>query len=362
MVVVLGTVAGCNPSQGIEPKARAAEAGTQAESIRSVTVTRLTGRAYSSSIQATGTALPFRESILSFPVPGRLDSVLVQPGDRVKKGQVLMRLEREGFFLGVEQAGAAVAAAKVGLDSLELEMKRFDKLIDNKAVPRATYDKIKAQRDGAAAQYTMADVAQRQAKKALRDAQLRAPYNGVVSDVFKEVGEFIPSMPPTPVLKLVDASSLEVQVFLPEAEAPYASKGQQVRVRIDSAGVETSGRILFVSDRIQPMTHNFEVRIAIDNTDGNIKAGAFARVEIPRQAESQEQAIFVPLRAVQRDAAGEPFVFVAKDGSAVKMKVDLGETLDDQTMVRCCLKADQLLITSGLSELSPGDSIRVAAD
>ena len=64
------------------------------------------------------------------------------------------------------------------------------------------------------------------------------------------------------VSKIVDSSSLEVQVFLPESEAPFVRVGQKARVAIESAQVKAEGEVIFVSDRIQPMTQNFEIRIA----------------------------------------------------------------------------------------------------
>ncbi|MBW1872364.1 MAG: efflux RND transporter periplasmic adaptor subunit [Deltaproteobacteria bacterium] len=328
-----------------------------AKPAKEVSTVKIDKTKFISTLKATGVALPVRESYLSFSVPGHLKTVLVAPGDRVTKGQALMRLDREGFSLGVLQAEAAVAAAQVGLDQLKIEMGRYDRLIKSKSIPRAAYDKVKAHHDGAAAQHTMTEVAVKRARKALRDSELRAPYDGVINDVLKEVGEYIPSMPPTMVAKIVDSSSLEVQIFLPEAEAPFVKVGQQAKIMIDSALVKTHGEVIFVSDRIQPMTLNFEVRIRLDNPEGQIKSGAYTRVEIERSA--KDDAIFVPLRAVMHESEGQAFVFVEKLGKASRIKVELGESRGDQTLVTCCLKAGQQVITSGLADISDGDPVTV---
>ncbi len=358
-LVGVGALCGCRQSHGQEEQA-AQTRQTSGPKVRSVTAERLESSRFTSTIEASGTALPVRESYMGFSLSGRLEAVLVNQGDRVTKGQVLMRLDREGFFLGVQQAEAALAAAKVGLDQLKIEMNRFDRLIKNKAVPRATYDKVKAQHDGTAAQYTMAEVALKQARKALRDAELRAPYDGVITDLLKEQGEFIPSMPPAVVTKIVDSSSLEVQLFLPETEAPFVKVGQKARVTIDSAEVKTEGTVIFVSDRIQPMTQNFEIRIRLENPEGKIKAGAYSRVEIDRH--SQVDAVFVPLRAVKREADERAYVYMAIEGKAKKTMVELGESREDLTLIHCCLKEGQLVITSGLSELSDGDPVAATTD
>jgi RND family efflux transporter MFP subunit len=352
LMVIAMSLFACQPA---EQTSKAKQSDTKAT--KEVSTLKIDKAKFSSTLKATGVALPVRESYLSFSVPGHLKTVLVAPGDRVTKGQVLMRLDREGFFLGVQQAEAAVAAAQVGFDQLKIEMGRYGRLVKSKSVPRAAYDKVKAQHDGAAAQHVMTEVALKRARKALRDSELRAPYDGVVNDVLKEVGEYIPSMPPTMVAKIVDSSSLEVQIFLPESEAPFVKVGQQAKVMIDSALVKTNGEVIFVSDRIQPMTHNFEVRIRLDNPEGQIKSGAYTRVEIARS--TIEDAILVPLRAVIHESDEQAFVYVVKQGKAARIKVELGESRGDQTLVTCCLKAGQQLITTKLADISDGDPVTV---
>jgi membrane fusion protein (multidrug efflux system) len=127
-------------------------------------------------------------------------------------------------------------------------------------------------------------------------------------------------------------------------------------VEIDSAGLTREGEVIFVSDRIQPGSQTFEVRVKLDNADGAIKAGAFARVKMVRRDEPQ--ALLIPLRAVLRDE-GETNVFVARDGKAAKVPVRLGETQADRVLVLDGLKAGDELITSGVAELEPGQAVQL---
>jgi multidrug efflux system membrane fusion protein len=288
-------------------------------------------------------------------VPGTVDQILVQRGDRVKQGQALLRLDRSGFALGIAQAEAGLAAAKVGLDSLSTEKERFDRLLSNKAIPKATYDKVRAQYDGAAAQVALAEVGLKMAQKAYRDSELRAPYDGVITMVLKEVGEYAPAMPPTMLLKIVDTSALEVQVFLPESEATHVQVGQPAQVQIDSAGASRGGRVIFVSERIEPGSQTFEVRVGLANPDDQIKAGAFARVELVRSQD--DAALLVPLRSVQR-ADGKTFVFLAVDGRARRTQVTLGETAGDRILVTQGLQAGAEVIVSAVAELTDGQSVQ----
>ncbi|HUU02278.1 MAG TPA: efflux RND transporter periplasmic adaptor subunit [Myxococcota bacterium] len=348
-------IGGCGSSGAApESRARAPEAGEEKNKPRKVSVIKIEPQAFNSVIEASGTALPARESFLSLTVPGVIRKILVKRGERVKKGQALLGLDRSGFALGVEQAQAALDAAQVGFGSLETQKKRFDRLLAVKAVPRANYDKVKAQYDGTAATLAMAEVGLKMARKALADSELRAPYDGVITMLLKQVGEYAPAMPPTMLMKIVDNSSLDVQVFLPEVEAAYAHPGQEAEVHVDSADLTRRARVVFVSARIEPGSQTFEVRLTLDNQDGKIKAGAFSRVRINRR--QSDSALLVPLRAVVRKD-DQIWVYTVQEGKAVKTTVELGETSGDRALVLRGLAPGAEVVTSSLDRLQPGDAV-----
>ncbi len=355
-MILIGTSA-CNPAVETTAKAGTVEKAPVEAPPPIVSIQEIKPESHNSKITATGTALPVRSSFLSASVPGLIMDIQVKRGDRVKKNQVLLRLDAGGFALGVQQAEAGLAAAEVGVRTVERELKRFTRLRQSKAVPGATVDKVQAQHDGAVAQRDLAAVGLRMARRALRDATQRAPYDGVITMVLKEVGEYAPAMPPTMLMKIVDTSSLEVQAFLPEREATFAKVGAQARVRIDSADVERVGQVIFVSDAIDPGVQNFEIRVSVDNADGAIKAGAFARLEILRQ--KIDQALLIPKQAIARDQKDQPYVLAEHDGILQRIPVKLGEHTDTRSLVLEGLKPGQRIVTSGLADLHHGQKVRV---
>ena len=357
-MIFVGTSA-CNPAVETTAKAGTVEKAPVEAPAPIVSIQEIKPESHNSKITATGTALPVRASFLSASVPGLIMDIQVKRGDRVKKNQILLRLDAGGFALGVQQAEAGLAAAEVGVRTVERELKRFTRLRQSKAVPGATVDKVQAQHDGAVAQRDLAAVGLRMARRALRDATQRAPYDGVITMVLKEVGEYAPAMPPTMLMKIVDTSSLEVQAFLPEREATFAKVGAQARVRIDSADVERVGQVIFVSDAIDPGVQNFEIRVSVDNADGAIKAGAFARLEILRQ--KIDQALLIPKQAIARDQKDQPYVLAEHDGILQRIPVKLGEHTDTRSLVLEGLKPGQRIVTSGLADLHHGQKVRVRA-
>lgn len=324
---------------------------------KTVRIMTLVGERFAPSLEVSGKTLAVRESFLSLGVPGLIKQITVKRGDRVKKGQVLLRLDNKGFVLGVAGAQAAAAGANANLDQLATEIDRVNQLLAEGAAPSATLDDLNAKNKGAKAQADMAVAALGQSKKALKDSVLKAPYNGVISDILKEVGEQAPAMPPTMLMKIVDASTLEVQVFVPEESSRFVRVGGSSEVMIDSAGITQKGEIVFVSDSISQGARTFETRVQIDNSDLRIKAGSFARVRFTQEA--QDEAILIPISVVKRDGADLPYVFVEEAGLAEKRGIALGVMAGTRVMVLTGLSAGDRLIVSDASGIVDGQRVGV---
>lgn len=310
---------------------------------------------FTADLEATGKALALRESYLSLSVPGLIEKIHVDLGERVRKGQVLLRLDRRKYQLGVQQAQAALDGARAATDQLSTEIARVDQLLAEGAAPTAARDDLLAKDKGAQAQTRVANAALSQAKKAFKDSVLRAPYDGVITEILKEEGEQAPAMPPTMLMKIVDASKLDVQVFVPESASRFIQVGTEAEVVVDSADVATRGKVVFVSNTIQPGARTFELRIRIDNADGTIKAGAFARVRLAE--ETLTEAILIPVSSLLRDEKDLPHVFVAENGKAKRVPVTLGSPEGARVLVRQGLQAGQKLIITETASLTDGQAI-----
>jgi|GEM_PF-3311628 len=327
------------------------------ESERIISALEVKTEAFVSTLEVTGTALPVRESFLSTEVPGTVKEILVSEGDEVKKGQILLKLDQSGFAMGVAQAEAGLAAAKANADLMKLEFDRMSKLIASDATAQSNYDRVKAQYDAAQAQCKVVETQLQQAKKAMNDSILRAPYNGAVVMILKDLGEYAPSMPPTMLMKIVNTDSLEVQTFLPEDLSNKIKVGDKARVSIASANLETEGEIIFTSNRLEQATQNFEVRIKIDNADGKIKGGAFTRINFTR--EDLTDALLVPLRSVLRGSDGKPYVFTVKDGVVHRTDIKIGQADGSRIHVLEGIGVGDQVVTAGANDLKDGNKVKV---
>ena len=323
---------------------------------RTVEAVTVQPEAYTRTISAVGTAYPVRESRIAASVGGTVTKLYVKEGDRVKKGQALIGIDNRNFKLGVDQAKAQLNAAKIQADLMRIEFDRIQKLKVSNAVSQSSFDQMKAQYDAAVAQQEMARVGLKQAKKMLGDATVRAPYDGIVAGLLIEKGEYASSMPPAPLVHIIDNSSLEIKTFVAEEHARDIKVGQKAEVTIESANATVGGTVVFASDRIQEATRTFEIHVRIDNPDNALKSGAYARVTI--LASTDQNATLLPSRSILRDNSGKPFVFIAKDGKVQQVFLKISDTKGQRTVVEG-LDAGSTIITTDLDDLKHGQTVTV---
>jgi RND family efflux transporter MFP subunit len=207
--------------------------------------------------------------------------VLVEEGDRVKKGQVLFRLRTTDLALHGQQARAALAAAEVNLASVQVEHDRVKRLFDQKAIEQAQFDRASAQLEAARAGVAQAKVGVSMARQTLSDAEVRSPIDGVVTAKLKNAGEMATMMPPTVVVVIEDHSTLELRFRLPESQLGALAAGDTVKVSFVATGEQRDAKVVRVAPNVDPATRTVEVVATIDNADGKLRAGLLAKVARP---------------------------------------------------------------------------------
>jgi RND family efflux transporter MFP subunit len=231
--------------------------------------------------QASGTAMAVRTSMLAAKGSGILRSIKVRAGDRVKAGQVLCVLDATTASLHSEAAIADHAQAIAALEDAKRDLERAEQLADAGALPEQMMEKTKLATRIATLRTQAASVGVRMAQQALADSTLRAPFDGVITKVLSEEGQYVTIMPPSPIFILVDTDVLEVRVPIPERMISQIAVGQPVRVTLPAMNVTREAKVDRMAEVIDPMTRSAEVVIRLDNKDRSLPAGLFARVNFP---------------------------------------------------------------------------------
>jgi RND family efflux transporter MFP subunit len=331
------------------------------------------------TIVVTGTLAADDQILLSLKVAGRLSQIGVDLGSRVRKGDVVARLDPTDFQLRLEQAEAALQQARVRLglppagtddrvdpektavvrqaravlDEARLTRERMEQLWDRELIARAQLDTAVANLQVADGRYQDAldEVRTRQAlllqrrseleqaRQQLADAILRAPSDGMVRERRAAVGEYL--VAGAPVATLVRVHPLRLVLAVPEREAAGVMPGQAVRVTVEGDTAVYAGRIVRLSPSIQEQSRSLTVEAEVPNERAAIRPGAFAKAEIVSAAE--QAAITVPASSVVTFAGIEKVLSV-KDGKAVERRVVTGRRIGDRVEISTGLKAGEPVV------------------
>lgn len=210
---------------------------------------------------------------------GRVAAVFVDEGDRVRKGQPLLRQETEYAQLELQRAQAEVNRLKAAETDARRELERKRELLAKESTPRATFDRAEA-----SYQQTQAAVAAAQAsvdlgRRRIADATLVSPVTGVVTERRSTAGEHLGN--DGVAFVILQTAPLKLRFSVPERYLGAVRSGQSVTAEADPyPGESFTGTIQTVGGTIDPQTRTFFAEASFGNADGRLRPGLFARVRL----------------------------------------------------------------------------------
>ena len=383
-------VSGCS-----EPAATQNRRGGPAIAVRTTAVQKMTVQR---QVDLAGTLLSPDQARVSAEAAGIVRAVLVEIGREVRAGDPLVRLDEQELKLAAARAESALrqTRAQLGMHGAidgndtppaDEEIGSVRNALANREDARAAAERAKALsgrgiispvdlqtaetrlKVAEAAYQSAVDNARGQkallqdrraaydlAVKQLKDAIVRAPISGIVSERLVQVGEFIGER--TPVATIVQIDPLKLRTGVQERHAGVIQPGLEVEFRVESFGDQVfRGKIEHVSPALDQTMRTFTVEAIVGNSDRRLKPGFFAKGVILTRKD--ENVLAVPDSAVST-FAGVSSVYVIKDGKITQQTVDLGVRQQNLWEVLGGLKGDETLASSRLNELATG--LRVEAD
>lgn len=361
---ISGILAGC--SRG-KPQEAAAPAPT--EQVVTITTRPVEIREIKRTVELVGTLGGWEEVTVSNEMPGTIEKILVDLGDKVKKGQLLIRFDQREAKLALAQAEANLEAARKALTQAqaerrdaELSLQRISQLhsegvisTSQRDVAQTRFDAIEAQVHAREADIDRFRALVDLARKRLSDTEIVAPISGEVRQRLVSIGEGVKEK--TPLLHLVIPDPLKLQGTVPERFAPEIKLEQPVDVWVE-AFVERSfpGVVQRVSPAVDVQTRSLALEAKVPNPDGLLKPGFFAKGLI--LVGVNPQAVFVPEEAVY-SYVGITKAFVVGDGIARERQVKTGIRTDGLVEVTDGLRPGETVATSSLPQLYQGAKVRV---
>ena len=304
--------------------------------------------------EATGTVEPIRRVQPGTKILGRIDRVLVREGEKVARGQLLARLESADLEAAVASSQAAVRRAEADLENARVHHLRMADLHGRGSVTDKNLE-------DATARFRISTAALEEARAHLAAtrvdlgyAEVRSPIDGWVTAKHVEAGDM--AAPGAPFFVLEDLSRVKVIVQVPEAEVEGLEPDAPARVEILDR--EITARI----DRVVPSadlgSRTFSVQLLLDNPEGAIKSGTFARASFPRAA---RPALLVPADALVGRGQLEGLFVVGDDGHARLRWVTTGRGDGDQIEILSGLEPGERFVRRPPASLGDGAAVEEAS-
>lgn len=296
-------------------------------------------------VEITGLVNSEENVLLSAEASGRVEAILVEEGDLVKKGQLLVRLNDDAIKQQLEEARAAYELS-------ETTYQRRKALWEKDSIG-SEIEYLNAQTNFKAAKNRLG-----QAEARYENTRLKAPVNGRVDNITVNEGEYVGMG--TPIVRVVDMTSLEVEAELSENYLKSIDKGDSVIVRIPALDIKQTQAVTFAGQYINPDNRSFTVKVALDNADEMLKPNLLADLSFLDY--QNPEALVVPAIAVKQDLKGQfVYVVVDKEGGpqTEKRYVERGRSFRDQTEILSGLEPGDQVVTAGFNEVSPGEEVIV---
>ncbi|MFG6413624.1 efflux RND transporter periplasmic adaptor subunit [Roseateles sp. DC23W] len=315
--------------------------------------------AASASRAFTGTVAARVQSDLGFRVPGKVLQRLVDAGQKVKRGQPLMRIDPVDLKLAAEAQHEAVAAARARAQQTADDELRYRDLRGTGAISSAAYDQVKAAADAAKAQLAAAQAQASVAGNASRYAELVADADGVVTDTLAEPGQVVAAG--QPVVRLAHAGPREAVVQLPETLRPAIGSRAEAQL-FGREDIVAGAKLRQLSSTADRLTRTFEARYLLDGELAQAALGATVTVRLADGA-AATRALQVPITAVLDTGKGAGLWAVAGSPGKVSWRPVVVQRIDDdRAQVTGQIQRGEQVVALGAHLLRDGQPVRVMAN
>ncbi|MFQ5589778.1 MAG: efflux RND transporter periplasmic adaptor subunit [Phycisphaerae bacterium] len=287
--------------------------------------------------QAVGTVRAVHETAVASKLLAKVREVNVTAGQKVRKGDVLARLDDEELTARLEQAQASASAARSARDQAAIEYNRVKQLMDQSAASKIEWDRVQSARRSAEAELQRAEQAVTEAQTILGYATIRAGIDGVVVDKRVEAGDMV--TPGQTLLTLYDPTRMQLVASVRESLTRRLQVGQAIGVSIETLGHSCEGRVSEIVPEAESASRTFLVKVTGPCPPG-VYSGMFGRLMIPLEDES---VLVIPRSAVRRVGQLELVQVVEGDGIR-RRAVRLGRLLDDEVEVLSGLREGERVV------------------
>ncbi|MDT8417654.1 MAG: efflux RND transporter periplasmic adaptor subunit, partial [Lutibacter sp.] len=309
----------------------------------------------STFLSASGKVEAVQNANLSTRMMGYVTETYVNVGDKVSKGQLLLKINSTDISAQSAQVTASITEAKAAFKNAEKDYNRFKTLYEQNSVSQKEMDDITANYEMAKARLEGATQMKNQVNAQLSYSNITAPFSGVVTGKFINKGDM--ANPGMPLIGLETPGKFQVIAMVPETEITKIKDGTTVNVVVKSTNELLKGTVTEVSTSAKNTGGQYLVTVVLDKTDAKLLSGMFTSVQFPVEKSTETTRILVPESALVKQGQLTGIYAIGNENVAILRWLRTGKTFGDNVEVLSGLAADEQFIVSAEGKLFNGAKV-----
>ena len=307
----------------------------------------------SDSFEYSGKVISDKETVLSTKLFGHVEKILVEEGEKVSKGDLLIRIKSSDVDAKLAAAAAAKREAAAATSNAKKNLDRISNLLKSGSATQREFDDVNTQFKMAEARVESIDQNIRELNHLLAYANLKSPIDGFVAQKFMNEGDM--ASPGQPILALESMDILKIDISVPEFEIDLFAQGDEVNLSFSSLDEPVKG---FVS-RLIPSTASgtqFKVSVIISSNNKVIKPGVIGKVQLFKKSTKK---MIIDKKYLHSRGQLQGIYTVSQQGNAMLRWLRLGQAYGDGYEVLSGLDVGEQVITSEIGQLTNGQKVEI---
>ena len=312
-----------------------AQTATSQDSIVLVKVQTVNIQPIEQLTELTGNIEAYKVNYIAPTIPGRIDNILVEVGNRVSKGQLLVQMDRTNLV-----------QAQLQLANAEKELGRVEELFKSGSATQQQFDQLTSQ----------VDILRETVRNLVENVELHSPIDGVVTARIFDAKNIYGGA--QPILTVMQMVPVKVLVNISEIYFPQVKTGMDVRVRLDVYPDRNFvGKINVIYPTIDRLSRTFNAEVTITNNDLSVRPGMFARVEL--NFGTLDHVVVPDVAVIKQPGTNTRYVYTIEDGLARRRELQLGRLLGNSYEVISGIESGAQVVIAGQSRLLPEMPVKI---
>lgn len=309
-----------------------------------------------SFISASGKIEAVQNANLSTRMMGFVNSINVNVGDKVSKGQLLLSINSTDINAQKAQVSASIAEATAAFNNAQKDFNRFTDLFKSNSASQKEMDDITANYEMSKARLEAANQMKNQVNAQLSYSNIKAPFSGIITNKFVNKGDM--ANPGMPLISLETPGKYQVVSMVSESDITSIKKGSNVTVVIKSTNELVNGKVTEVSSSAKNTGGQYLVKTLVEKTDIKLLSGMFTSVQFPIENKSGDKnVVLIPQNILVKQGQLSGIYTIGNENTAILRWLRIGKSFGNQVEVLSGLSANEQYIISAEGKLFNGAKI-----